>query len=153
VLDLDRCNLPQKASGKIPEAPTMTNSFPAPWRIVEIPNGFAVDDAVGRQLAVFYGRAAPNVAGHTGYLTIDEARQLAVNFAKLPELLKLASTATPFAKATPRQTRVRAPKQNGRHTSTPLDGLQTNLALPSKIVAPVQRRDLIDDPRLDPADA
>jgi hypothetical protein len=131
----------------------MTNRFPAPWRIVEIPNGFAVDDATGQQLAVFYGRADPNIAGHTGYLTIDEARQLAINFAKLPELLKLASTATPFAKATPQQPRVRAPKQNGRHTSTQLNGLQTNLALPSKIVAPVQRHDLIDDPLLDPVDA
>jgi hypothetical protein len=81
-------------------AATMT-SFPGPWRIVEIPNGFAVDDASGRQLGVFYGRADPNVAGHTGFLTIDEARQLAVNFAKLPELLKRTSARSELAKATP----------------------------------------------------
>jgi len=31
----------------------MTSRFPAPWRIVEIPNGFAVDDASGQQLGVF----------------------------------------------------------------------------------------------------
>ena len=66
----------------------MTSRFPAPWRIVEIPNGFAVDDATGQQLGVFYGRADPNAAGHTGFLTIDEARQMAVDFARLPELLE-----------------------------------------------------------------
>jgi hypothetical protein len=69
----------------------MTTRFPAPWRIVEIPNGFAVDDATGQQLGVFYGRADPNAAGHTGFLNIDEARQMAVDFARLPELLARTS--------------------------------------------------------------
>jgi len=69
----------------------MTSRFPAPWRIVEIPNGFAVDDASGQQLGVFYGRADPNTAGHTGFLTIEEARQMAVDFARLPELLERTS--------------------------------------------------------------
>ena len=69
----------------------MTSRFPAPWRIVEIPNGFAVDDASGQQLGVFYGRADPNTAGHTGFLTIEEARQMAVSFASLPELLERTS--------------------------------------------------------------
>ena len=53
-----------------------TSRFPAPWRIVEIPRGFAVEDAAGQQLAVLYGRSDPNIAGHTGFLTMDEARQL-----------------------------------------------------------------------------
>jgi hypothetical protein len=65
----------------------MTGRFPAPWRIVEIPSGFAVEDAIGVQLGVFYGRADPNTAGHTGFLTMDDARQMAVDFAKLPKLL------------------------------------------------------------------
>jgi hypothetical protein len=65
----------------------MTTRFPAPWRIVELPNGFAVEDATGKQIGVFYGRA-PCSAGHTGIMTIDEARQMAIDFAKLPELLK-----------------------------------------------------------------
>jgi hypothetical protein len=69
----------------------MTSRFPAPWRIVEIPNGFAVDDASGQQLGVFYGRADPNTAGHTGFLTIEESRQMAVDFARLPELLERTS--------------------------------------------------------------
>ena len=69
----------------------MTTRFPTPWRIVEMPSGFAVDDATGQQLGVFYGRADPNAAGHTGFLTIDEARQMAVDFARLPELLERTS--------------------------------------------------------------
>jgi hypothetical protein len=65
----------------------MTGRFPVPWRIAELPNGFAVEDATGQQLGVFYGRADPNITGHTGFLTMDEARQMAVDFARLPELL------------------------------------------------------------------
>jgi len=30
----------------------MTGRFPAPWRIVEIPSGFAVEDTTGLQLGV-----------------------------------------------------------------------------------------------------
>jgi hypothetical protein len=66
---------------------SMTTRFPAPWRIVEIPHGFAVEDATGKQIGVFYGRASVT-AGHTGIMTMDEARQMALDFAKLPELLK-----------------------------------------------------------------
>ncbi len=67
---------------------TVTGRFPKPWRIVEIPNGFAVDDATGRQLGVFYGRTDPNTAGDTDFLMIDEAEQIAVDFVRLLELLK-----------------------------------------------------------------
>jgi hypothetical protein len=80
----------------------MTNRFPAPWRIVEMPRGFAVEDATGQQLGVFYGRSDPNTAGHTGFLTMDEARQMAVDFAKLPELLEGTPTRSELAKAMPR---------------------------------------------------
>jgi hypothetical protein len=65
----------------------MISRFPAPWRIVELPTGFAVEDTTGLQLGVFYGRA-PCSAGHTGIMTIDEARQVALDFARLPELLQ-----------------------------------------------------------------
>jgi len=54
----------------------MTSRFPAPWQIVEL--GFAVEDATGKQIRVFYGRA-PDIAGHTGIMTTDEARQMAVD--------------------------------------------------------------------------
>jgi hypothetical protein len=42
---------------------------------------YRAEDATGQQLGVFYGRSDPNTAGHTGFLTIDEARQMAVDFA------------------------------------------------------------------------
>jgi hypothetical protein len=61
-----------------------TSSLSAPWRVVEIPQGFAVEDAAGQQIAVFYGLAEPNTARQTDFLTIDEALQMAVDFAKLP---------------------------------------------------------------------
>jgi hypothetical protein len=69
----------------------MTNRFPGPWRIAEFPNGFAVYDPNGRQLSFFHGWTDPNMAGLAGFLTIDEARQLAVDFARLPELLNETS--------------------------------------------------------------
>jgi hypothetical protein len=49
-------------------------------------------DRSGQQLGVFYGRADANVAGHTGIMTIDEARQMALDFAKLPKLLNGRAT-------------------------------------------------------------
>jgi hypothetical protein len=64
----------------------MTSRFPEPWRITEFPNGFAVYDAAGRQLGFFYGRTDPNISGG-GFLMIDDARQIAIDFARLPELL------------------------------------------------------------------
>jgi hypothetical protein len=69
----------------------MTSRFPGPWRIAEFPNGFAVYDATGRQLGFFYGRAYPNPPGQTGFLMVDEARQIAVDFTRLPELLNQTS--------------------------------------------------------------
>jgi hypothetical protein len=50
--------------------------------------GYAVQDANGQQFSWFYGRADPDVARHAGVLTLDEARRMAVNFARLSELLR-----------------------------------------------------------------
>jgi hypothetical protein len=72
-------------------AAAMTGRLPRPWRIVEIPHGFAVDDATGQRLAVFYGLAERNTGRQTNFLTIDEARQMAVDFAKLSEMLEQTS--------------------------------------------------------------
>jgi hypothetical protein len=69
----------------------MTSRFPEPWRIAEFPNGFAVYDATGRQLGFFHGRANPNLPGPAGFLMIDDARQIAIDFARLPELLNQTS--------------------------------------------------------------
>jgi hypothetical protein len=69
---------------------TPPRRFPPPWRVVELPCGYAVEDANGQYLCTFYGRAEPNVAQQAGGLTLDEARCLAANFARLPELLSAA---------------------------------------------------------------
>jgi hypothetical protein len=75
----------------------MTSRFPGPWRIAEFPNGFAVYDATGRQLGFFYGRTNPNTAGQTSFLMVDEARQVAVDFTRLPELLNQTSARSEVA--------------------------------------------------------
>ena len=70
---------------------TPPRRFPPPWRVVEMTGGYAVEDATGQQLGVFYGsRAAPDVARQAHALTMDEARRMAANFARFPELLSAA---------------------------------------------------------------
>ena len=66
--------------------------FPPPWRIERLPGGFKVVDAHGQSLAYFYARDNDNDAGTAGVLTMDEARRLASNFAKLPDLLGAVRT-------------------------------------------------------------
>jgi hypothetical protein len=46
-----------------------------------------VIDANGQSLAYFYARENDNDATTAGVLTMDEARRMASNFAKLPTLL------------------------------------------------------------------
>jgi hypothetical protein len=60
--------------------------FPAPWTVERIPGGFKVNDANGQTLAYFYAREEP-ASAVAKVLARDEARRLAANIAKLPELL------------------------------------------------------------------
>ena len=65
--------------------------FPPPWTVERMPSGFKVIDAKGQSLAYFYARENDHDAITAGVLTMDEARRLASNFAKMPELLRQGS--------------------------------------------------------------
>jgi hypothetical protein len=60
--------------------------FP-PWQVYELEGGYAVEDAEGRRLGTFYGKTDPVEARRAGLLTLEEARQTAIDFARLVDLL------------------------------------------------------------------
>jgi hypothetical protein len=67
--------------------------LPTPWTAERIPGGYVVKDASGQSLAYVYARDTKAQADAAKVLTMDEARRIAVNVAKLPKLFG-ASTAT-----------------------------------------------------------
>jgi hypothetical protein len=65
-----------------------TRRFPAPWRAEKMPGGYVVRDNNDQSIAYVYSRANVAEAMQAKVLTEDEARRIAANIAKLPELLK-----------------------------------------------------------------
>ena len=69
-----------------------TRRFPAPWRADKIPGGYVVRDANGQALVYVYSRDNDAEALQARVLTKDEARRIAVNVARLPQLLGKGDT-------------------------------------------------------------
>jgi hypothetical protein len=67
--------------------PSPSRRFPPPWRADKMPGGYVVRDATGQALAHLYSREIEDEARQAKVLTKDEARRIALNVARLPELL------------------------------------------------------------------
>ena len=61
--------------------------FPQPWSVEELEACFVVKDSADQKLAYVYFEGDSGRRSAAKLLTKDEARRIAVNMAKLPQLL------------------------------------------------------------------
>jgi hypothetical protein len=72
---------------------TAPRRFPAPWSVRELEQAFAARGGNGQAVAYTYFRRDENEARQARVLTRNEARRIAANIARLPELLSRARPA------------------------------------------------------------
>lgn len=72
-----------------------TRPFSKPWRLVENPESFEIQDSVGRHLAYIYFEDERTRRDFTHRLSKNDARAMAKQILRLPELVRIAKGIDP----------------------------------------------------------